>query len=242
MGMPGRPSLAIRARLERLVSSSMAREVRERKLTYLSLHSLRNIERCLRQIRRRAVPGITVETGVALGGSALLIASVARDREFHGYDVFGMIPPPGERDGEKPHARYEVIAAGESQGIGGDQYYGYQDDLYEKVCAVFAEHGMPVDQRRISLHRGLFEDTLDLDGKRVAFAHLDCDWYEPVKLCLERVYPVLSPGGFVISDDYHDYDGATQAVDEFLAAHPDMRKVESRRPPDRYANLVLTRV
>ena len=37
--------------------------------------------------------------------------------------------------------------------------------------------------------------------------HIDCDWYEPVMLCLERLHPLLSPGGYVIADDYFDWEG-----------------------------------
>ena len=45
------------------------------------------------------------------------------------YDVFGMIPPPGEKDGADVHQRYATIAGGASKGIGGETYYGYRDDL-----------------------------------------------------------------------------------------------------------------
>ena len=48
------------------------------------------------------------------------------------YDVFGMIPPPGEHDGADVHERYAKIAAGDARGVGGETYYGYRDDLYER--------------------------------------------------------------------------------------------------------------
>jgi O-methyltransferase len=230
-------------RIDRQLACSISRDVRANNLTYLSYRSLRHIERCLRHVRRHNIPGVCLEAGVALGGSAVVIAKLMpQDREFHGYDVFGMIPPPTEKDGMKAQQRYKAIAAGESEGIRGEAYYGYRDGLYDQVVSTFADYGLTVDGRRISLHRGLFENILDLSEKRVAFAHLDCDWYEPVKLCLERIYPVLSRGGFVISDDYHNYEGATRAVEEFLAAHRDMRKVMSRRPPDRTTSLVLSKI
>jgi asparagine synthase (glutamine-hydrolysing) len=226
---------------ERL-ADPISREVRSENLTYLSCRSLRNIERCLRQVRNRDIPGICLEAGVALGGSAVVIATLMpQDRDFHGYDVFGQIPPPGEQDGLKANERYRVIASGESRGIRGDDYYGYQPNLYERVAATLRKYGVEKNGKRVFLHKGLFEDTLELSGKRVAFVHLDCDWYEPIKLCLSRIYPVLSRGGFIISDDYHNYEGATKAVDEFLATHRDMRKVTSVRRPDRTTSLVLTK-
>ena len=230
----------LRPRLERRLVSPTSREVRERHLTYLPLSSLRAIEWCLRQIRQAGTQGDCIEAGVALGGSGIVIAHLMPPRaEFHGYDVFGLIPPPGVNDGAKPHERYQIIARGESRGLGGATYYGYEENLFDKVVAAFAKFGVPADDDRVSLHRGLFEDTLDLTGRTVAFAHLDCDWYDPVKLCLERIYPVLSPGGFVISDDYYTYDGATRAVDEFLAAHDDMKKIVPWRRGAPNANLIL---
>ena len=54
----------------------------------------------------------------------------------------------------------------------------------------------------------------------IAFAHIDCDWYDPVKLCLARIVPRLSAGAYVVLDDYNDYGGCRRAVDEFLQAGP----------------------
>ncbi|WP_352750147.1 hypothetical protein [Mesorhizobium sp. M0701] len=52
---------------------------------------------------REKVPGDFIEYGIALGGSAIYIASeLDGDRHFHGYDVFGMIPSPTEQDDENP--------------------------------------------------------------------------------------------------------------------------------------------
>lgn len=61
--------------------------------------------------------------------------------------------------------------------------------------------------------------TLHPDGP-IALAHIDCDWYEPVKVCLQRITPSLTYGARVIIDDYFDYGGTQKAVDEHLAMHP----------------------
>lgn len=214
----------LRRRWDEASVSPISRAVREEHLTYLSLRKLRNIERALRRVEAEGVEGDCLEAGVALGGSAIVIASLmGSERRFAGYDVFGMIPAPGEADDDVSHERYRVIAEGTSRGIGGEAYYGYRDDLYEDVLAAFARHAIPVDGDRVSLHRGLFEDTMRFSATdRVAFAHIDCDWHDPVKLCLERIYDVLSVGGYLVSDDYHTYGGCRRAVDAFLASHPDM--------------------
>jgi asparagine synthase (glutamine-hydrolysing) len=203
--------------------SRRAREVRQQNLTYLSLAKLATLERLLDRVRRRRVPGDLIECGVALGGSAILIAGrLDGARAFHGYDVFGMIPPPGESDGADAHDRYAVIASGGSGGIGGERYYGYRDNLYAEVTERFARFGMPVDQRRIALHKGLFEDTVRFDkGACVAFAHIDCDWYDPVRLCLERIALHMPAGGVFVLDDFNDYGGCRRAATEFLGRRPE---------------------
>ena len=166
--------------------SSTAREVRKTHLTYLSVPKMRNLERCAGEVERRGVPGAYVEAGVALGGSAILLASLmGQGRRFHGYDVFEQIPPPSERDGADAHERYRVIEEGKSKGIGGDAYYGYLDDLYGRVVRS-SPIGAWSSTARPSRSQGYFEDTRDLD-EPVALAHIDCDWHDPVAFCLERI-------------------------------------------------------
>lgn len=208
--------------------SDVARRVVQARLTYLGPAKLRNLEACLRRIEADAVPGDCLEFGVALGGSAILATMLmGNERNFVGYDVFGLIPPPSERDDHRAHERYAVIASGQSEGIGGDPYYGYEPDLLAKVRGNFAAFGLEVDGRRIRLVPGFFADTLPFAGDGpVAFAHIDCDWYDPVMLCLEHSYRRLSPGGFIILDDYNDYGGCRRATDEFVARHADLRPVD----------------
>lgn len=228
---------SLRRRLTEARLSKVSHAVRRQGLTYLSPEKLLNLERCLDTLGREKVVGDCVETGIALGGSAIVICSLmGSGRRWAGYDVFGMIPPPGEADSEDSHARYQTILSGQSKGLGGGEYYGYQADLYGKLLSTFEAFGQPVDGQRVSLHRGLFEDTLNFsDERRIAFAHIDCDWHDPVKLCLDRIYPVLQNGGFIVADDYHDYDGCRRAVHDFLSQKRDMRVVTAR------GNLVMRR-
>ena len=206
---------------------TLSRQVVAERLTYLSWEKLGSLERCLEEVRRGGVEGDVIEAGIAMGGSAIVLASgMGPDRSFHGYDVFGMIPPPSEHDDEHTHERYRTIAEGQARGLGGDEYYGYQDDLYDRVVGALESHGVKVDGERVALHRGLFEDTLRPE-KPIALAHIDCDWYEPVRTCLERIHPHLSPGGFIVLDDFFDYAGCARATHEYLAAHDDLRMVRA---------------
>lgn len=215
--------------------SPTARRVRRRRLTYLRPQRLLTLERCAQRVNADGVAGDFVEAGIALGGSAIVLASqMGGGRNFHGYDVFGMIPPPSAKDPPEVHERYEVISSGRSRGLGEDEYYGYRADLYEHVTRTFQEFGLEVGES-IHLHKGLFEDTLHPSGA-VALAHVDGDWYEPVDLCLRRLEPHLSPGSVVVLDDYFDYGGCRQAVDEFLTRHSDHYVLERMG-----TNVALTR-
>jgi O-methyltransferase len=201
-----------------------ARRVKKDRLSYLTPEKMRRIEQTLAQIRERGVPGDLIEFGIALGGSAIVIARHAGPGcRFFGLDVFEMIPPPtSEKDDEKSRSRFEIIRSGMSRGIGGDTYYGYRDNLYEEVKSSFRRYGLDPDGEQIRLVPGLFEDSWPtLDIRKVAFAHVDCDWYDPVRFCLASLADIMAPGGAIMIDDYHDYGGCRIAVDEFLGKRSD---------------------
>jgi asparagine synthase (glutamine-hydrolysing) len=198
-------------------------QVREERLTYLKPPYLRALAADVLDVERAGLEGMVVEAGTALGGSAIVMAAAkAPERPMRVYDVFGMIPAPGDEDGADVHERYATIAAGAARGVGGETYYGYRHDLLGEVTASFARLGVPVDERNVELVKGLFEDTIVLDGP-VAFAHLDGDWYESTRTCLERIAPRLVPGGRIVLDDYYKWSGCRRAVDEYFAAHGGFR-------------------
>jgi hypothetical protein len=209
-------SARLKERWLALTASPVVREVRKRHLTYLGYDALSDLERAVRRLEANGVPGIIVEAGCALGGSSVVLGSVKRpDRPLRAYDVFGLIPPPSDADGDDIHARYRTVVRGEARGIGGDKYYGYEANLRDKVANTLRSFGLDLEARRIELIQGLFQDTLRLD-EPVALAHIDADWYESVKTCIERIEPHLSPGGILVIDDYGHWSGCRKAVDEYF--------------------------
>ncbi len=55
----------------------------------------------------------------------------------------------------------------------------------------------------------------------VSFCLLDVDLYRPVHAALEKLWPLMSPGGIIVVDDVRDnslFDGAHQAYAEFAKA------------------------
>ncbi len=214
------------------------RAVRRERLTYLSQRKLNALAARGLDVEAREIPGAILEAGCAMGGSAILFASAKSPmRLLRVYDVFGMIPPPTEADGQDVHARYEVIKTGKASGLGGDVYYGYRDDLYEAVKTAFGTHGYPVEANQVELIKGLVQDTLVVDGP-VALAHIDVDWYDPVMTCLQRITPQLSLGGSLILDDYLDWSGCRKATDDYFAGQDRSRFVFDTSP----GSLVVTRV
>jgi O-methyltransferase len=205
--------------------SDIAQAVLRERLTYLSVPKFISLEGTVSAVLAADVPGDILEFGVALGGSGIVLAEYALKarRRFHGFDVFGLIPPPSsDKDDSKSKQRYNVISSGRSQGIGGDEYYGYRKDLFRDVCSTFERHGIVVDGTDVVLHKGLFANTWPhYSGKLVAFAHIDCDWYDSVGFCLEALRRKLAPGGAILLDDYCDYGGCRTATREFVATNPE---------------------
>lgn len=219
---------------------TIADAVRAEGLTYLTEVRLSRIEREIARAFALKIPGDFVEFGVALGGSAILLARAAtKGCCFHGFDRFGVIPPPASaKDDEKSRQRYEIIRSGRSVGINGAVYYGYRADLLEEVRENLERYGVPPNGSSVQLHKGLFSDTWPaLRGMitQIALVHIDCDWYDPVAYCLAAVADMVASGGAIIVDDYNDYGGCRTAVLEFLAARSDFVICDNE------SNLVLRR-
>jgi hypothetical protein len=219
-------------RLDRLrfhhprVAETIESVARER-LTYLELPALLDLAEAGFALERGRLAGSVIEAGSAYGGSAIVLAS-AKDarRPLRVYDVFGEFPSPSERDAEDAHRRHAEIASGAATWSDDRPFYGYVSNLAGEVRASFTRYGLDPEANSIELIQGLIEQTLAVEGP-VALAHVDCDWYDPVVACLERICPHLVPGGRVIVDDYDDWQGARRAVDEFLGWNPTLR-VERR--------------
>lgn len=201
----------------------MIASIRAQGLTYLDYAAMKDLRQLVLDLKANGIQGDIMEAGCALGGSAILMAKTKEpERKLAIYDVFGMIPPPGEKDDSDVHERYETIAKGESKGIAGEAYYGYENELFEKVNQSFTQNGVPTSENNVAMCKGLFEDTLHPTAP-VALAHLDCDWYDSVMVCLERIAPLMVAGGRFVIDDYDAWSGARKATTDFLNQNSDFR-------------------
>ena len=86
----------------------------------------------------------------------------------------------------------------------------------EHVKENFQRYGLLDEQVRFV--KGWFRDTLPhVPIERLAVLRLDGDLYESTIQALDGLYHKLSPGGFVIVDDYGNVPACRQAVDDFRA-------------------------
>jgi O-methyltransferase len=176
---------------------------------YIQAHPIRqrNLVELGETIERENIPGAIVECGVLDGGTAALMAWATRQsgRPVHLFDAWRGLPDITPEDGaESEPWTGEVVGSP------------------ARALSVMCKLGIP--RSRVTIHRGWFHETFSLaEIPQVALLHIDCDFYEPAKLCLEKWYPVLSRGGFVQLDDYSVFPGFKKAVDEFLSAHREVK-------------------
>jgi len=191
--------------------------VKRNRLTYLSYSKLVSLSRYFQKLRRRKINGMLIEAGCALGGSAIILSLLKeKNRKFHIYDTFTQIPPPTSKDEQDAFERYQVIHGGKAKGIKDDRYYGYEENLIEKVEQNFRRFNLPLKENNIAFHQGFFRDKLNI-SETVAFAHIDSDWYDSIFITLDRIVPHLAVGGFLVIDDYYDWRGAKKATDDFFS-------------------------
>ena len=185
-------------------------------LTYLDKTALLDLFLAVKSVEQLSGKGTIIEAGCALGGSAIVIASAKnKTRTFQIFDTFGLIPPPSDNDESDSINRYDDIVSGNAQGIKGNTYYGYLKDLKAQVELNFEQAGLSVSENQIELIQGLFEDKLWIN-QPVILAHIDCDWYNSVLICLERIVPNLLIGGLLVIDDYYHWAGCRKAVDYYF--------------------------
>jgi O-methyltransferase len=174
------------------------RELYQGGWTMLGPRRGRTLHRLAEEVDRAGVPGALVDCGAWNGGSTILMSTAAPEREVWAFDSFAGLPEPGELDGR------------EGADLGGQLVASEQ-----KLRAGFERFADPA---RLHVRVGWFEETLEdaaAEIGSVAVLHCDGDWYDSVLLTLEVMYPLVSPGGFVVIDDYGTFPGAQRASDEY---------------------------
>ena len=184
--------------------------------TMIGLKRLDNLQHCICDVLQKGVPGDLVETGVWRGGAAIFMRAVLeaygdRHRQVWLADSFQGLPAPD---------------AGKYPADAGDQHHSLSPYLAvpaEIVKANFARYGLL--DGRVHFLEGWFRDTLPTARVgQIAVLRLDADMYESTIEALHYMYDKVSPGGFVIVDDYGALPNCRRAVDDFRSSR------DSREP------------
>ena len=181
--------------------SAMYRQVRAH--TMCSNARLRGLYRALQYVVGGGIPGDVVECGTARGGSAALMALTLRHlgsrRNLWLFDTFEGLPAPTSKD---PDFELAALFTGTCLGT------------LDEVRGLFDRLNVADD---VHFVKGLFQETLPLAPlSQIALLHIDGDWYESVRACLDSLYDKVVPHGVIQLDDYGYWQGARKAVDEFL--------------------------
>jgi len=168
-----------------------------------------NLRRCIDDVLRKDVPGDFIEAGVWRGGATIFMRGALeaygdRTRTVWVADSFSGVPHPdltphSEDVGDETHTQ-EWLAV-----------------PLEVVTQNFMRYGL-LDER-VKFISGWFHETLpDAPVERLALMRLDADMYGSTMDALRFLYPRLSPGGYVIIDDYW-LPPCRAAVDAYRAEH-----------------------
>lgn len=174
-------------------------------LTMVGLARLADLQSCVETVVRDRVPGDLIEAGVWRGGASILMRAVldalgSTDRIVVVADSFEGFPD---------------IDAAESDGV--DYSYEFLVAALDDVRDNFARFGY---ERGVDFVPGFFEETLpQLTDRTFAVVRLDGDSYSATNVGLHSLYPALSPGGYMIIDDYGVVEGCRRAVDDFRSEY-----------------------
>ena len=171
---------------------------------------LQNLQDCITDVLRRGVLGDLIETGVWRGGACILMRAILKaygnqDKMVWVADSFQGLP--------KPDGRYPEDVS--------DPHWQYADVLsvsLETVKHNFQRYDLL--DRQVGFVPGWFKDTLPAAPiSQISVLRLDGDMYGSTMDALVALYPKLSPGGYVIVDDYGAVPACRRAVDHYRHEH-----------------------
>ncbi len=174
-------------------------------LPYVRLRALAQIAEALERAR---TDGDYVQCGVWNGGSAAILGSeIWRNGSRRRLWLFD------SWEGQATPSNVDLSRSGERGQAG-----MFRGSLPTAEQLLFRRLRLPSD--RVQLVPGWFSETLPAWKDRIgpiSLLHIDCDFHDAVKLCLEELVPHVSSGGCVVVDDYGEWAGCRRALDEYLA-------------------------
>lgn len=168
---------------------------------------LSNVQDAVVAILEEGIEGDFLEAGTWKGGGCIMMRALLEicdvtDRTVWVADSFKGVPPA-------------TLPQDAGLNLSADDL-DYIAVSLERVKDLFRRYGLLDEQVRFL--QGWFKDTLPTAPiDKLALLRVDGDLYESTRDALVALYDKVSPGGFVIIDDYNDIPACKLAVDEFRA-------------------------
>lgn len=182
----------------------------------IGFRRMENIQFCVEDVLKNDVPGDLIETGVWRGGATIFMRAILKahdvtDRNVWLADSFEGLPKPADdADGwDLSEMSYLKVSQ-------------------EQVAANFQRFELLDEQ--VKFIKGWFSESLPKAPlSKIAVLRMDGDLYSSTMDALKNLYHRISPGGYVIADDYYSWDSCRRAVHDFLdqqGLRPEIRKID----------------
>lgn len=186
------------------------------KYTFKSILEMWTVISSLRNIINQKIEGDIVETGVWKGGTIILIKKILSEnnikKKVFGFDTF-------EGGFDKPKLIDKKVKYGETNlkniYTKDFKYKNFETSSLKDTLINIQNNCENIDD--LILIKGKVENTLiKQDIKKVSFLLLDTDYYDSTLFSLNSMYDKVVKNGIIYIDDYGNWKGAKQAVDEFF--------------------------
>jgi Macrocin-O-methyltransferase (TylF) len=179
--------------------------------TMVGVERLTNVKTLALDVIERGIPGDFMECGIWRGGVGILMGAIiqqeAKGRRLFLADSFEGCPIPNPAqypaDTNDPH-----------------HTFGHLKVSSREVIENFRKYGL-LPFNGLHVLEGWFKDTLRAAladySRGLALLRLDGDMYESTIQALEAAYDRVTPGGYVILDDYHNIPNCRKAILDFRA-------------------------
>lgn len=188
--------------------------------TMIGRERLQALITATRYIVRNGIEGAVVECGVWRGGASAAAALALKDldetRDMYMFDTFEGMPEPTKEDKSFGNdSAMEVFNKLRTSAKSSSWDMASLEDVRANLTT------LGLNAEGFTFVKGMVEDTIpekSPDGA-IALLRLDTDWYKSTKHEMDHLFPKLVPGGVLIIDDYGDWQGAREAIDEYIETH-----------------------
>ena len=187
--------------------------------TMTSLERQISLSRIVDYVVANNIKGDLVECGVWRGGCSMIMAqkllTLNAIRRIWLYDTFDGMTPPDDK--------YDISYDGQTASSLLQEQYSNKSDSVVWAVGSLEEVKKNIEKTGYSIEylefiQGDICQTVPSSHmpSEISVLRLDTDWYSSTLHELHAFYHLVTPGGFIIIDDYGHWEGSKRAVDEFL--------------------------